>query len=137
MQVDESTGSVTLRATFANPDGLLRPGMFVRAQVQTAARDAALLVPQQAVWRNTQGQAMVWAVGDDKIAKARPVNAVRTVGNTWLVEGGLQAGEQVITEGLQKLRGEMPVNPVPAQNVNIVTDLYAPAPAAAPVGQGA
>ncbi|MEZ2738293.1 efflux RND transporter periplasmic adaptor subunit [Comamonas jiangduensis] len=133
MQVDESTGSVTLRATFANPDGLLRPGMFVRAQVQTAARDAALLVPQQAVWRNTQGQAMVWAVGDDKIAKARPVNAVRTVGNTWLVEGGLQAGEQVITEGLQKLRGEMPVNPVPAQNVDIVTDLYAPAPA----GQGA
>lgn len=137
IQVDESTGSVTLRATFANPDGLLRPGMFVRAQVQTAARDAALLVPQQAVWRNTQGQAMVWAVGDDKIAKPRPVNAVRTVGNTWLVEGGLQAGEQVITEGLQKLRGEMPVNPVPAQNVDIVTDLYAPAPAAAPAGQGA
>ncbi|WP_312568048.1 efflux RND transporter periplasmic adaptor subunit [Comamonas sp.] len=142
MNVDESTGSVTLRATFANPDGLLRPGMFVRAQVQTAARDAALLVPQQAVWRNTQGQAMVWAVGEDKIAKPRSVQAVRTVGNTWLVEGGLQAGEQVVTEGLQKLRGEMPVTPVPAKNVDIVTDLYAPAAsatsaAAAAVGQGA
>ena len=142
MNVDESTGSVTLRATFANPDGLLRPGMFVRAQVQTTVRDAALLVPQQAVWRNTQGQAMVWAVGEDKIAKPRPVQAVRTVGNTWLVEGGLQAGEQVVTEGLQKLRGEMPVTPVPAKNVDIVTDLYAPAAsttsaAAAAVGQGA
>lgn len=142
MNVDESTGSVALRATFANPDGLLRPGMFVRAQVQTTARDAALLVPQQAVWRNTQGQAMVWAVGEDKIAKPRPVQAVRTVGNTWLVEGGLQAGEQVVTEGLQKLRGEMPVTPVPAKNVDIVTDLYAPAAsttsaAAAAVGQGA
>ena len=130
MHVDEGTGSVTLRATFANPDGLLRPGMFVRAQVQTAAREDALLVPQQAVWRNTQGKPMVWVVGADNIAKPRPVNAVRSVGNTWLVEGGLQPGEKVITEGLQKLRGEMPVQPVPATNVDIVTDLYA-------VGKGA
>ncbi|ABM40580.1 efflux transporter, RND family, MFP subunit [Acidovorax sp. JS42] len=125
VNVDESTGSVTLRATFANPDGLLRPGMFVRAQLQTGTKPQALLVPQQAVWRNTQGKSMVWVVGDDNVAKPRPVNAVRTVGNTWLVEGGLQSGERVITEGLQKLRGEMPVQPVPAQNVDIVTDLYA------------
>ena len=138
MNVDESTGSVTLRATFANPNGVLRPGMFVRAQVQTSAREAALLVPQQAVWRNNQGKAMVWAVSSDNSAKPRPVNAVRMVGNTWLVEGGLQPGEQVVTEGLQKLRGEMPVAPVPAKNVDIVTDLYAPAaqPAEA-AGQGA
>lgn len=138
MNVDESTGSVTLRATFANPNGVLRPGMFVRAQVQTSAREAALLVPQQAVWRNNQGKAMVWAVSSDNTAKPRPVNAVRMVGNTWLVEGGLQPGEQVVTEGLQKLRGEMPVAPVPAKNVDIVTDLYAPAaqPAEA-AGQGA
>lgn len=130
VSVDQSTGAVALRATFANPHGVLRPGMFVRAQIQTAAKDQALLVPQQAVWRNTQGKAMVWVVGEDKVAKARPVNAVRTVGNTWLVEGGLQAGERVITEGLQKLRGEMPVAPVPAQNVDIVTDLYAVSPGA-------
>lgn len=130
MNVDEDTGSVTLRATFANPDGLLRPGMFVRAQVETENRDQALLVPQQAVWRNTQGLPMVWVVGEDNMAKPRPVNAVRTVGNTWLVDGGLQAGEKVITEGLQKLRGETPVQAVPAKNVNIVTDIYA-------VGKGA
>lgn len=130
VNVDEGTGSVTLRATFANPDGMLRPGMFVRAQLQTAAKDDALLVPQQAVWRNTQGKAMVWVVGDDNVAKPRPVNAVRTVGNTWLVEGGLQTGEKVVTEGLQKLRGESPVQPEPAKNVNIVTDLYAAAPGA-------
>jgi membrane fusion protein, multidrug efflux system len=130
MNVDESTGSVALRATFANADGLLRPGMFVRAALQTAHKDDALLVPQQAVWRNTQGKAMVWVVGDDQIAKPRPVDAVRTVGNTWLVEGGLQAGEKVITEGLQKLRGEMPVKAVPATNVDIVTDLYAVRPGA-------
>ena len=132
MNVDETTGSVTLRATFANPDGLLRPGMFVRAQVQTSAREAALLVPQQAVWRNTQGQPMVWVVGADNTAQPRPVQASRTVGNTWLVEGGLQAGERVITEGLQKLRGPMPVAPEPAKNLNIVTDLYA-----STTGQGA
>lgn len=138
MNVDETTGSVTLRATFANPQGLLRPGMFVRAQVQTSARDAALLVPQQAVWRNTQGRAMVWVVGEDKVAKPRPVHAVRMVGNTWLVEGGVQAGEQVVTEGLQKLRDAMPVNPVPATNIDIVTDLYAPvAKPMAATGQGA
>ncbi|HEY9208139.1 MAG TPA: efflux RND transporter periplasmic adaptor subunit [Acidovorax sp.] len=138
VNVDESTGSVTLRATFANPDGLLRPGMFVRAQLQTGTKPQALLVPQQAVWRNTQGKAMVWVVGEDSIAKPRPVNAVRTVGNTWLVEGGLQSGERVITEGLQKLRGEMPVQPVPAQNVDIVTDLYAVGTATAvnAVGKG-
>lgn len=125
VNVDEGTGSVTLRATFANADGVLRPGMFVRAQLQTASKDDALLVPQQAVWRNTQGKAMVWVVGEDNVAKPRPVNAVRTVGNTWLVEGGLQPGEKVVTEGLQKLRGESPVQPEPAKNVDIVTDLYA------------
>jgi membrane fusion protein (multidrug efflux system) len=125
INVDAGTGAVALRATFANPDGLLRPGMFVRAQLQTGSKDDALLVPQQAVWRNTQGKAMVWVVGDDNVAKPRPVTAVRTVGNTWLVEGGLQPGERVITEGLQKLRGEMPVQPQPAKNVDIVTDLYA------------
>ena len=130
MNVDEDTGSVTLRATFANPEGLLRPGMFVRAVVETAQQDAAMLVPQQAVWRNTQGLPMVWVVGEDSIAKPRPVQATRQVGNTWLVDGGLQPGEKVITEGLQKLRGEMPVTPVPAQNVHIVTDLYAAGPGA-------
>ena len=130
INVDESTGSVALRATFDNDAGLLRPGMFVRAQLETATKDEALLVPQQAVWRNPQGKAMVWVVGQEGVAQPRPVKAVRTVGNTWLVEGGLQAGEQVVTEGLQKLRGEMPVKAVPAQNVDIVTDLYA-------VGQGA
>jgi membrane fusion protein, multidrug efflux system len=133
LNVDESTGSVALRATFANPQGVLRPGMFVRAHIQTGAKNDALLVPQQAVWRNTQGHAMVWVVGADSIAKPRPVNAVRTVGNTWLVEGGLQPGEKVITEGLQKLRGEMPVTPVPATNVDIVTDLSA----VGATGQGA
>lgn len=127
MNVDEGTGSVTLRATFANPDGLLRPGMFVRAQVHTDSAADALLVPQQAVWRNTQGQPMVWVVGADNVAKPRPVQTNRAVGNTWLVEGGLQAGERVITEGLQKLRGEMPVSPVPAKNLDIVTDLYSAA----------
>lgn len=125
INVDESTGAVTLRATFPNPDSLLRPGMFVRAQLQIAQQEQALLVPQQAVWRNPQGRPMVWVVGEDNVAKPRPIQAQRTVGNTMLVEDGLQAGERVVTEGLQKLRGEMPVQPVPATNVDIVTDLYA------------
>lgn len=125
VSVDQGTGSVVLRATFPNPDGTLLPGMFVRAQLQTGLRPDALLVPQQAVSRDAGGQAMVWVVGADGVAQPRKVQTLRTVGNTWLVGAGLQAGERVVTEGLQRLRPGMPVQAEEARNVKIVTQFGA------------
>ncbi|NMG17194.1 efflux RND transporter periplasmic adaptor subunit [Aromatoleum bremense] len=121
VSVDEGTGSVVLRASFPNPDGKLLPGMFVHAQLQTGLRPDAILVPQQAVSRDPSGQAVVWVVGAEGIANPRPVQTLRTVGNTWLVGEGLQAGERVVTEGLQRLRPGMQVEALPAGNVNVVT----------------
>lgn len=119
--VDEGTGSVVLRATFPNPQGKLLPGMFVHAQLQSGLRPDAILVPQQAVSRDPSGQALVWVVGEDGIANPRKVQTLRTVGNTWLVGEGLQAGERVVTEGLQRLRPGMQVDAQPATNVHMVT----------------
>lgn len=119
--VDEGTGSVVLRATFPNPDGKLLPGMFVHAQLQSGLRPDAILVPQQAVSRDPSGQAQVWVVGEDGVANPRKVQTLRTVGNTWLVGEGLQVGERVVTEGLQRLRPGMQVDAQPATNVHLVT----------------
>ncbi len=123
--VDEGTGSVMLRATFPNPDGLLLPGMFVHAQLQTSQLDDALLAPQQAVGRDAMGRAVVWVVDAKGVANPRPVSLLRTVGNAWLVGEGLQAGEQVVTEGLQRLRPGLQVEAQPASNVQIVTQFGA------------
>lgn len=119
--VDQGTGTVVLRATFPNPDGLLLPGMFVHAELQNGVRPDAILVPQQALSRDASGKASVWVVGADGVAIPRPVTTVRTVGNTWLVGEGLQAGERVVTEGLQRLRPGLLVEAVPARNVEVVT----------------
>jgi len=119
--VDQGTGTVVLRATFPNPDGRLLPGMFVHAELQNGVRPDAILVPQQALSRDASGKASVWVVGADGVANPRPVTTVRTVGNTWLVGEGLQAGERVVTEGLQRLRPGLLVEAVPARNVEVVT----------------
>ncbi|THF63673.1 efflux RND transporter periplasmic adaptor subunit [Pseudothauera nasutitermitis] len=125
ISVDPGTGSVVLRAVFPNPDGKLLPGMFVHATLQTGVRQEAILVPQQAVTRDTRGQAMVWVVGDDGVANPREIETARTVGNTWLVDKGLQAGERVVTEGMQRLRPGLQVQAEPAGNVSIVTQFAA------------
>lgn len=104
VSVNTSTGAVTLRATFPNPDGLLLPGMAVRAVLPTARAEGALLVPQQAVSRNAAGQASVWVVDAQQKVQQRTVVAERAVGNRWLVSEGLRAGERVIVEGAQKVR---------------------------------
>lgn len=112
--VNRSTGSVTLRALFPNPDGTLLPGMFVRAKLEEGTRPQALMVPQPAVRRDAQGKASVLVVEDGKVA-VRPIVAPRAVGNRWLVTEGLAEGEQVITEGLQKIRPGAQVTTVPAK----------------------
>jgi len=104
VSVDQSTGSVTLRALFPNPNQLLLPGMFVRGIVQEGVSEQAILVPQRGVTRNPKGEAMVMVVGVEEKVEPRVIKVSRTVGDNWLVSEGLKAGERVILEGLQKAR---------------------------------
>ena len=117
--VDESTGSVTLRAEFPNPNATLLPGMFVRAVVQEGTLPKAILVPQQAIVRDNRGIPSVWVVSDDDTVSRREVSVRRTVGNTWLLESGLSEGEKVVVEGLQRLHPGAVVEPSPAINVHV------------------
>lgn len=102
--VDETTGTVTLRAVVDNPNNLLLPGMFVKAKVSQGSLANAMLIPQQAVTRTPQGQASVLVVGKDNTVSQRVVEAAFTQGNQWVVTGGLQNGERLVVQGSQKLR---------------------------------
>jgi membrane fusion protein (multidrug efflux system) len=112
VSVDPSTGSVVLRALFPNPHRELLPGMFVRAQLTQATKRDALLVPQRGVTRNQQGNAVVFVVADGNVVAERVVTAARTIGNEWLISSGLNAGDRVIIDGLQKIRPGAQVHPV-------------------------
>lgn len=123
VNVDPSTGSVTLRAQFPNPDRKLLPGMFVHAQVKEGVRENAILVPQQAVFRDSRGVAQSWVVKNDGSVELREIETLRTVGNTWLVGKGLSDGERVVTEGLQRVRSGIKVQASEASNVDLASDL--------------
>jgi len=110
--VDASTGAITLRALFPNPEGLLLPNMYVRAVIEEGARDNAILVPQQAVTRDTKGDAIAMVVAADGKVEPRKLQAARTLGTDWLVDGGLKAGDRVVVEGLQRARPGTAVKPV-------------------------
>lgn len=112
--VDEGTGSVVLRAEFPNPDRLLLPGMFVRAQLESGRNPEALLVPQAGVSRNARGEATVMVVDAEGTVGERVVEVSRATGSHWIVTKGLSAGERVIVEGLQKARPGAKVNAMPA-----------------------
>ena len=112
--VDQQTGTVTMRARFPNPDGLLLPGMFVRAVFAQAIEANAFLVPQQAVARDPQGNATVWVVDANNKAVQRTVQTVRADGANWIVTGGLNPGDRVITQGTARLSPNSTVRPVPA-----------------------
>ena len=107
--VDPTTGSVGLRATFDNPNGVLLPGMYVRAILGKGVANGGMLIPQAAVSRDPKGNATVMVVGAKSAAEPRVVVASQTVGDKWLVTSGLQPGDQVIVEGLQKVRPGAPV----------------------------
>lgn len=109
--VDEGTGSVTLRAEFPNPTGDLLPGMYVRARLPQGVRAEAVLVPHAAVVRDARGSALVMVVDEQNVVQARPVEVVQAFGDKWVLGGGLQAGERVITEGLQRVRPGVTVQP--------------------------
>src|SRR5690606_24671155 len=112
--VDPSTGSIALRALFPNPRGELLPGMFVRARIDEGVSPEAILVPQQAVTRDTRGQPLAHVVSAEERVERRPLEIARTVGDTWLVTSGLEAGDRVIVEGLQKVQPGAAVKAVPA-----------------------
>jgi membrane fusion protein (multidrug efflux system) len=109
--VDPTTGSVGLRATFDNPNGVLLPGMYVRAKLGKGVANAGMLIPQAAVSRDPKGNATVMVVGAKGAAEPRQIVTTQTVGDKWLVTSGLKPGEQVIVEGLQKVRPGAPVKP--------------------------
>jgi membrane fusion protein (multidrug efflux system) len=110
--VDTSTGTVTVRARFPNPEGWLLPGMFVRAQFSPVQARAAILVPQQAISRNAQGEATAMVIGKDAKVEQRVVTTDRTVGDQWLVTEGLQPGDRLIVEGLGRIQAGQTVTPV-------------------------
>ncbi|MFL6735788.1 MAG: efflux RND transporter periplasmic adaptor subunit [Sphingomonas sp.] len=112
--VDQSTGTVTLRAVFSNPQSLLLPGMFVNAQFAQAIDTSAFLVPQQAITRDPQGNATLFVVGPGNRAVQRTVVTSRTMGPYWVVTQGLAAGEKVITQGTANLRDGAQIKPVAA-----------------------
>jgi membrane fusion protein, multidrug efflux system len=123
--VDQSTGSVLLRAVFPNKERTLLPGMFVRATLGVGSNSQALLVPQAGVSRNARGEATVLVVDADSKVSERIIEVDRAVGSNWVVSSGLVAGERVIVEGVQKVRPGSTVTPKP---------INAPAPAAAVAG---
>ena len=112
--VDQNTGTVTLRARFPNPSGLLLPGMYVRASLSQVTAMDAILAPQQGVSRDPRGNATVFVIGPDNKAVQKTVVANRTVGDKWLVVSGLQAGDRVIVEGLDRIKPGALVRPMPA-----------------------
>ncbi|WP_449246917.1 efflux RND transporter periplasmic adaptor subunit [Desulfarculus baarsii] len=101
--VDQTTGAVTLRAVFPNPEQELLPGMYVRAILETGVNDRAILVPQRAVARNNKGEATVLVLDEQNRVQTRTLGLGRAVGADWLVNSGLRAGERVIMEGSQKV----------------------------------
>jgi len=133
MMVNEATGTVTLRARFPNPQGMLLPGMFVQASFDQAVNPAAYLVPQAAVQRDFGGDAFVTVVGPGNKALRRKVTADRTIGPDWVVTAGLNPGDRVITQGLATLKQGMAVKPVPASAPQRVV---APAGGAGGAGKG-
>jgi len=102
--VDPGTGSFLLRVVVPNPEDILLPGMYVRAVVNSGVRQDALLVPQQGIARDPKGNTTAMVVGEDSKVAVRPVRVAQTVGDKWLVDDGLRAGDKVIVEGLQKIR---------------------------------
>jgi membrane fusion protein (multidrug efflux system) len=113
VSVDPTTGSVILRMVFPNPNGTLLPGMFVRAVVKEGVNEQAIMVPQQAVSRDPKGNPVALIVGADGKVGQKILVVDRTFGDQWLVTSGLEPGDKVIVEGMQKVRPGSPVKEVP------------------------
>lgn len=121
--VDQNTGTITLRAEFPNPKGELLPGMYVRALLEEGVSDQALLAPQPAVSRDAAGKPVAYVVGADNKLELRALTTDRSIGDQWLVTGGLKAGDRLVVNGAQKAR--------PGQTVEVLPYSAGPTPPAA------
>lgn len=128
VSVDPGTGSVTLRASFPNPDGILLPGMYVRARMVQGQSEQAVMLPHAAVNHDPRGNSIVMVFNAQNAVEARPVQTRGVQGDKWIVTSGLTAGEKVIVEGLQGLQRRRPDQPIQAQ---IIAQDAAPAQSAA------
>ena len=138
VSVEPSTGSVVLRMIFPNPKGILLPEMFVRAEIKEGSNDAAICVPQQSVMRNTKGEPYAFVVNAENKVEMRPLTLEREVGDQWLVNSGVKAGERVVVEGVQTLQMLRPGMPVTVKPEPFVATGAGAAPAAgAPVQNAA
>jgi membrane fusion protein, multidrug efflux system len=117
VSVDPQTGSFALRAVVPNPERLLLPGMYVRATLERGQRADAVLAPQRAITRDPKGNGLAMVVDANDKVEQRVVSTVRTIGDSWLIEKGLAAGDRVIVEGVQKVQPGMTVKPVEGQPV--------------------
>ncbi|MFC3057999.1 efflux RND transporter periplasmic adaptor subunit [Paenirhodobacter populi] len=111
-QVEPTTGMVTLRMSYPNPDHILLPGMYVEVDLPQSVAHDAITLPQNTVMRDRSGAAFVWVVADGKVAQ-RPVHIAKASGNDWVLTDGVQPGDQVITSGFQKTAVGAPVQIVP------------------------
>jgi membrane fusion protein (multidrug efflux system) len=127
---DPTSGTVTVRALFPNPQGTLLPGMFVRAQINQALAPQAILVPQPGVTRDPKGGATVLLVNAQNKAELRNIEIGQAIGPNWIVTKGLQPGDKVIVEGLQRVQAGAAVRPVPAGSAS------RPPQGGGPPGQG-
>lgn len=113
--VDPTTGAVRLRAIFPNPQNILLPGLYVRATINEGVDPHGILIPQLAVGRNPKGDPTVLVIDAENTARLREVKTGRAIGGDWQVTSGLKAGDKVIVQGLQSIRPDMKVTPMPAQ----------------------
>jgi multidrug efflux system membrane fusion protein len=113
--VDETTGSVTLRAVFPNPEGEILPGMYVTALLDEGSQKNVLMVPQQGITHNEQGKATALILDQQNVVQLREINAVKAVGNKWLVTAGLRPGDRVIVSGLQRIRPGIKARVLPSK----------------------
>ncbi|WP_250481490.1 MULTISPECIES: efflux RND transporter periplasmic adaptor subunit [unclassified Caballeronia] len=137
VSVDPSTGSVTLRAIFMNKDRVLLPGMFVRARIEQGVNPKALVVPVQGITHDQKGTALAMVVGKDNKVAMRPLVTSGTLGQSWIVDSGLNAGDRVIVEGIDHVRPGMEVKAVPARQPEAKADAKAEAKADATAASGA
>ncbi|MEP2652536.1 MAG: efflux RND transporter periplasmic adaptor subunit [Paraglaciecola sp.] len=112
VSVDSSTGTVTLRAEFPNPDGMLLPGMFVRAAVNEAIDANAILVPQQGIYYAANGDAYAYVITEDNKIEKRTITTVNAIGNKWFIDSGLSVNDKLLVEGSNKVRPGSTVNPI-------------------------
>ena len=127
--VDESTGTVTLRAEFPNPKGNLLPGLYGQIRLEGAVMQDALVVPQVAISRDVKGNALAYVINADNTIEQRSLTTRQAMGDQWIVESGLKAGERIVVEGLQKVRAGTVVNVTSEASASTSTSASA-APAA-------